>query len=62
MFGAGLANHGLDIEFFTQAGIKLADADFDLSSQFGKRGDAIQEFAADLLLSCFGQGCSLRDG
>jgi len=54
MLGAGLANDSLDIELFTQAGIELADADFDLGSQFGKRCDAVQELAAELLLRCFG--------
>jgi hypothetical protein len=50
-----LAKKRLDVEYFTQASIQLADAGFDFAAQILQRLDALQKLSAELLLRRLGR-------
>src|SRR5580704_17707544 len=58
---AGWLDDVLDVEFLAQAGIQFTNADFDFGAELGERLDALQQFATELFLRCFGERSRLRD-
>jgi hypothetical protein len=61
MFVARLSDDFFDVDFLSQAGIQLPDADLDCSAKLGERFNTLQQFATELFLRCFRQGGGLRD-
>ena len=61
MLGVDLSEKLIQIEFSSQACIKLLDADFDLRPQLFKIANAFEHFQAELLLRCLRQGGGLRE-
>ena len=62
MLLARLRDHVFDIERPTEAGIKLADADFQFRAQLGQRVEPLKDFAPELLLRGFRQLRRFREG
>jgi hypothetical protein len=62
MLVAKLFDERLNIEFFAQSGIQLANANLDLGAKLRECVNSLEQFAAKLLLCSFRQISGLRHG
>jgi hypothetical protein len=60
MFVASLPDDVYNIEFFSEPGVQLAETNLNFGAKRCERVDALQHFAAKLLLGSLGEAGCLR--